>query len=374
MSGPVVVCAPDSFKESMDAATAARVMAEGVRDVHPDADCRLFPMADGGEGFVEAVAASLDADLRTVTVSGALGMPTQARFAIAGELAVLEVAQAVGLGLLPTGARDIMRASTRGVGEMLRMALDAGARRVVVGLGGSSTNDGGAGMLAALGVRFVDAAGDEVDPLPGELHRVQRMDASGLDARLGDVEVTIASDVDNPLLGPRGASAVFGPQKGAAPGQVAQLDRLLQHLATVCGRLEDAGRAGAGAAGGLGWALLAFLDAAMRPGVQVVAEITGLADAVRGADLVLTGEGSLDAQTLSGKTPAGVAGIAARAGVACVALAGRVAPDADVLLGHGIAALVPVVPGAVDLDEALRDGPVNLRRATATVMRLRALR
>lgn len=367
-----VVLAPDSFKESMSAVEAAAAMVRGVRAAAPRTECTAVPMSDGGEGFAAAVGTALGADPLEATVSGARGRPVHATLWRAGDLAVLDVASAIGLALVPPADRNVMASDSRGVGELLLAALDAGTRRLVVGLGGSATVDGGAGMLVALGARLLDADGRTVPPTPEGLTHLDRVDLAGLDRRLADVRVQVACDVTNPLLGPAGASAVYGPQKGATPAQVAQLERVLNRVvdgsAPAARRLAQA--PGAGAAGGLGWALMAFLGAAHRPGVELLAETTGLAAAVAEADLVLTGEGAVDAQTLSGKTVAGVARIAADAGVPCVVLAGRVGSDADPLLAHGVTALVPILPETMDLPTALRQGPVNLERAAATVLRV----
>lgn len=366
-----IVCAPDSFKESMTAAQAAAAMARGVRAVVPDAEVVELPLSDGGEGFLEALTAALGARRVAVDVHGPLGEPRRAEFALASDgLAVIEMARASGLELNPPAERDVWRSSTLGVGELIAAALDAGASRLLLGIGGSATNDGGAGMLAALGVRFLDADGAPLAPTPAGLRRLARVDASGLDPRLAGVRVDVACDVDNPLLGERGASAVFGPQKGATPSDVGELDAVLARLVELDGGELIASAPGAGAAGGLGYALLHHLGATLRPGIDVVAGAVGLADAVRGADLVLAGEGSVDAQTASGKTPMGVASAARAAGVDCVILSGRVAPDADVLLEMGVRALVPIVPQAMDLATALATGESNLERAAATVMRL----
>jgi len=366
-----IVCAPDSFKESLTAAEAAAAMARGVRRAVPDADVLEVPLSDGGEGFLDALTAALGARLVEVEAPDALGRPAVASFALTADgVAVIEMARAAGLERIAPGDRDVWRSSTAGVGRLVTAALDAGARRLVVGIGGSATNDGGAGLLDALGVRFLDAGGRRLEPTPAGLAALASVDASGLDARLASVAVECASDVTNPLCGPRGASAVFGPQKGAGPEDVPRLDALLGRLADLDGGLEVAERPGAGAAGGLGYALMRHLDARLRPGIELVTETVGLADKVRGADLVLTGEGSVDAQTLAGKTPAGVAAVARAAGVEVVILAGRVAPDADVLLDHGVLALVPILPRAMGLAEALATGADNLERAAATVARL----
>ncbi len=368
-----VVCAPDSFKESMTASEAARAMARGVRRVVPDADVVEIPLSDGGEGFLDALSIALGAERVTVDVPDALGRTSTADLGIAGDLAIIEVAQAVGLEAIRPEDRAVVDSSTAGVGVLIRAALNAGVRRIIVGLGGSATNDGGAGMLAELGVRYVDATGQTVTPTPAGLEHVASIDSSGLDPRLTDVTVEAACDVTNPLCGPRGASAVFGPQKGASPEDVERLDALLHRLAALDNGEAVAERPGAGAAGGLGYALMRHLGATMRPGIDLVTDTVGLADAISGADLVLTGEGSVDAQTLDGKTPAGVAAIARTAGMPCVVLAGRVAADADVLLDAGVTALVPILPQVMDLATALRQGPESLERATATTLRLARL-
>jgi glycerate kinase len=368
-----VVLAPDSFKESMSASAAAAAMARGVRRVLPDAECVEVPMADGGEGTTDALVAALGGDLRRVAVRNALGRTVEATYGWTPDgLAVIEVAAAVGLGLIGPSQRDILRSTSSGVADLLTDALDAGATRFILGLGGSATNDGGAGLLTGLGAVLLDDAGEPVPPAPAELGRVARVDLSSLDPRVSRVTIELACDVTNPLLGEHGASAVFGPQKGATPEQVPVLDaalaRLADALALACGH-DVRELPGAGAAGGLGAAFLS-LGARMRRGVEVVVEASGLEQHIRGADLVITAEGSMDFQTLSGKTPAGVAEAAARHGVPTIGLAGRLGQGAEDLIDHGFAAVVPIVRGPVDLPTALRTGPENLELATATVLRL----
>lgn len=365
-----IVCAPDSFKESMTAAQAAAAMAEGAARVLPDAQIDQVPMSDGGEGFLDSLAAALGASVREVEVADALGRPISAHFALAGDLGVIEAAQANGLEHIDPSDRDIWAASSTGVGQLILAAVDAGARRMVVGIGGSATNDGGAGMLAALGARYLDDQGAALTPCPRELTRVASVDLTGLDARLADVVIETACDVDNPLTGPRGASAVFGPQKGASPDDVNQLDALLATLAALDASAQLSKVPGAGAAGGLGHALRAHLGARLRSGIDLVIDTVGLASRVKDADLVLTGEGCVDAQTLAGKTPAGVARVAQEAGVPVVILAGRVGSDADALLDAGVLALMPIGQEPTDLATALEQGAANMTRATATVLRL----
>lgn len=363
-----IVLAPDSFKESMTAADAAAAMARGVRRVAPEAECLLMPMADGGEGTTTALVAALGATLREVATRDALGRPIAAGYGLTADgLAVLEVAAAVGIGLIPPGERDLFRSDSRGVADLMLDALDAGATRLLIGLGGSATSDGGAGMLAGLGVRLLDADGEVVEPNPWGLTRLATVELAGLDPRLAGLRLDLASDVTNPLLGPRGAAAVFGPQKGATAEQVPMLDATLGRLAdalAAAGLPDVRERPGAGAAGGLGAALLA-LGGRLRPGVEVVAEATGLETAILGADLVLTGEGALDDQTASGKTPAGVLALAERHGVPVIAFAGRVGAGSS---GLGFAACVPIVKDTVELATALAEGPSNLEAAVASTI------
>jgi glycerate 2-kinase len=368
----LVVCAPDSYKESMTAPEAAQAMADGVRDADPEAVVIQLPMSDGGEGFAAAIAAATGDLWVPETVPDALGRGVEAGYVWSpgSRRAVVEMATAAGLeGVLPA-ERDVRRSSTRGVGRLVRAALDAGARHIVVGLGGSATNDAGAGLLVELGARFLDDAGVELAPVPVDLERCVAVDVSRLDVRLADCLVEAACDVTNPLLGEQGASAAYGPQKGAGPDDIAYLDAVLARLVSVAppaARLAAA-LPGAGAAGGLGWALLGFLGAHMRPGVELVAETVGLEAAVAVADLVLTGEGSVDAQTLQGKTPAGVAAVAARHFVPVVVLGGRITDEARAL-GSDSVRLVCITPEGQAGTEALRQGPANLRRAAAEVVR-----
>ena len=364
----IVVCAPDSYKESMTAPEAAQAMADGVRDAVPDAVVTQLPMSDGGEGFVAAIAAATGDTWVPVVVPDALGRPIEAGYARspATHRAVIEMASAAGLEAVAPSERNVRRSSTMGVGRLVLAALDAGARHFVVGLGGSATNDGGAGLLVALGVRFLAAEGAELAPVPYDLERCAAIDVSRLDPRLADCLIEAACDVTNPLLGPTGASAVYGPQKGATPNDVAYLDGVLAHLVSLSPPAAKLAAVlpGAGAAGGLGWALLGFLGARMRPGVDLVAETIGLDAAVAVADLVLTGEGSVDAQTLRGKTPAGVAAVARRHGVHVVVLGGRVTEDAAAFASDAVD-LVTITPEVQPLAEALRRGPENLRSAVA---------
>ncbi|PYI52992.1 glycerate kinase [Paenibacillus flagellatus] len=372
-----VVIAPDSFKGSISSVAAAEAIRAGVLRAAPDAGTTIVPMADGGEGTVDAVLAAVGGERLVVPVEGPLGGEVMAAWGLLadGRTAVIEMAAASGLPLVAPEARDPLAATTYGTGQLIRAALDRGATRLLIGLGGSATNDGGMGMAQALGVRFADADGRE---LAGRgcgalLERIASIDASGLDPRFAAAEVTVLSDVTNPLCGPDGASAVYGPQKGATPEAVERLDRGLAHyaerIAAATGRdVRDA--PGAGAAGGLGAGLLAFGRAVVKPGIAVVTELAGFDRAVAGAALVITGEGRTDAQTAYGKVPAGVAAAARPHGVPVVCLSGGLGAGAETLYGHGIAALFSIANRPLALDEAMRDAEPLLAEAAENVVRL----
>ncbi|QNH10718.1 glycerate kinase [Xanthomonas sp. SI] len=369
-----IVIAPDSFKESLSALEAATQIEAGFREVFPAWSYVKVPVADGGEGTVAALVAATGGRVVGRTVTGPLGAPVEAFFGITGDgrTGIVEMAAASGLALVPAGRRDPLAATSYGVGELLLAALDAGARKLIVGVGGSASNDGGAGMTQALGVRLLDAHGRALDAGVGggALARLARIDASGLDPRLRQCAIEVACDVDNPLTGPAGASAVFGPQKGATPALVAQLDANLQHYARVIETdlgIALAGLPGGGAGGGLGAALVAFLGAQLRPGADIVAEALGLDALVADADLVITGEGRLDRQSVHGKTPLGVARIARRHGKPVVAIAGGLGAGAELLHAHGIDAMFGAVQRACTLEQALAEAAANLRLAARNV-------
>lgn len=369
-----IVIAPDSFKESLSAPDVAAAIASGWQEVYPDAECLLRPMADGGEGTVDAVLAAVGGERREMQVRGPLGTPVTAHWGWLGDgTAVIEMAAASGLHWVARDRRDARQASSYGTGELIRAALDAGATRIILGLGGSATNDGGAGLLQALGVRFLDDKGAELAPGGAALAGLEQIDLSGMDARLLSAQVDVAADVDNPLCGPRGASAVFGPQKGATPEHVAELDAALGHYARIVAATLGEDHAlfpGVGAAGGLGFAARAFLKAGFRPGIELVAELSGLAEAVQGADLVITGEGRMDAQTLHGKTPVGVARVAGKAGVPVIALAGSLGEGYQALYGAGIEAAFSLVSGPSSLEQAMADAAVELKARSVDIARL----
>jgi glycerate kinase len=330
-----VLVAPDKFKGSLSAAEVADAVRAGIGRSRPEVPVRVLPVADGGEGTVAAAVAAGFSRV-DVPARGPTGQRITASFALSGATAVVELAESSGLHRLPDGVPAPLTASSAGTGDVLAAAVRAGARRVVLGLGGSACTDGGAGLLSALGARPLDASGVELSPGGAALRDLARLDLSGLDPALSDVDVVLACDVDNPLLGPQGAAAVYGPQKGARPAGVRILEDGLRRWAEVAGA-GHASRPGAGAAGGAGFAALAVLRASMRPGVEVLTELLGFDEAVRGARLVVTGEGRMDAQTLRGKAPAGVA---ARAGdVPVVAVAGQCVLTAAQLRRSGFAAV-----------------------------------
>jgi glycerate kinase len=370
-----IVIAPDSFKESLSALQVADAIEAGMREVWPDAEYVKLPVADGGEGTVQAMIDATGGRRVEHVVTGPLGEPVAAFYGLIegdkdGALAVIEMAAASGLESVPPARRNPMLTTSRGTGELIRMALDAGARRFVLGVGGSATNDGGAGMLQALGVRLLDAEGKEIGPGGGELARLARIDVSGLDARVGMSEFQIACDVANPLVGPQGASAIFGPQKGATPEMVAQLDANLRHYADIIERELGqivADMPGAGAGGGIAAAMVVFLKGRLRPGVEIVLDAVGLDAAVLDADLVVTGEGRIDGQTVQGKTPMGVARVARAHGKPVIAIGGSLALDAGAVHEHGIEAVFAAVRRPCSLAEALGAGAENLRQAARNV-------
>ncbi|MFI1796307.1 glycerate kinase [Streptomyces sp. NPDC020379] len=346
-SGRRVLIAADKFKGSLTAVEVAEHVADGLRRAVPGVRTEALPVADGGDGTVAAAVAA-GFERRTERVTGPLGEPVTAAYALRGDTAVVEMAEASGLRHLPGGRYAPLTAGTYGTGELLRAALDAGAATIVLGVGGSASTDGGAGMLSALGARFTDAHGTPLTSGGGPLAGLARADLSGLDPRLARTRVTLAGDVDNPLTGPKGAAAVYGPQKGASPDDVAALDAALARYARVLAEAigpraaEYAEAPGAGAAGGLGYGALVGLGAAFRPGIEVMLDVLGFAAALDRADLVITGEGSLDAQTLHGKAPVGVAAAARRRGVPVVAVCGVLSLSAGELLGAGIERAYPL--------------------------------
>ena len=352
-----VIVAPDKFKGSLSAPDAARAIGRGVARADPDATIDLVPMADGGEGTVEALVEATGGEYREEPVTGPLGEPVLARYGRLGDgrTAVIEMASASGLVLVPHDRRDPLRASTFGTGEVIRSAAEDGIVRLIVGIGGSATNDGGAGLAQALGFRLLDADGRDLPPGGGSLDRLDRIIGADPDLLLG-VTVEVACDVDNPLCGPRGASRIYGPQKGASPSQVETLDANLAHFARIIERdlgVAVADRPGSGAAGGLGAGMIAFARGVLGPGVSLVIDAVKLPDRLRGADLCLTAEGALDGSSTFGKTAVGVARMARSLGCPTLALAGSIGPGAEDVLLEGIDAYLSLCPGPITLEEAM---------------------
>ena len=362
-----VVLAPDKFKGSLTAAEVAAAVAAGLVDVLPQLETILLPVADGGDGTV-AAALSAGFDEIIVDAVGPTGEPVRAPYALHADRAVVELAAVVGLTGLPEGRFDSLGSSTYGLGLVIADAIRRGAATIVLGLGGSASTDGGSGMVQALGARLLDADGNDLPPGGGNLTRLARLDLSPLRDTLGDTTVIVASDVDNPLLGPNGAAAVFGPQKGADPDEVQRLEQSLrqwsQLVSEATGR-NDAERAGAGAAGGAGFAALALLNAEIRPGIELILDLIDFDRRVVGADLVVTGEGSLDQQSLAGKAPIGVA--RAAAGVRVVAVAGRLQLSPQALREAGISAAYALTDLEPDLDRCIAHASSLLHRVGAQI-------
>ena len=364
-----IAIAIDSFKGSLSSIEAGNAAAEGIRRVISDAECIVRPLADGGEGTVEALAAGLGGELRKVQVTGPAGSSVVATYGIAGTTAVIEMAQAAGITLVSGDEKNPLRTTTFGVGELVKDAIAYGCRRFIVGIGGSATNDAGAGMLQALGFRLLDADGRQVPFGGGSLSSVVKVDRSHVIPEMKDCTFRIACDVTNPLCGEKGASAVYGPQKGASSEMVAALDSALAHFASVVG--GDPDYPGSGAAGGLGFAFREFLGGELKSGVEIVLEETRFEDVVRDADVVVTGEGRLDSQTVMGKAPIGVARMAKKYGKKVLAFCGCATPDAGVVNQHGIDAFFPVLREVVSLEAALDKGnaAANLAATTEQVFR-----
>ena len=369
-----ILLAPQEFKGSLTAPEAVAAMRDGVLRVSPDAGIDEAPLADGGPGTVDAVLAAAGGRASHLRLDGPLGDPVDARWGRIddGATAIIEMAAASGLLRLPPARLDPRRASTFGTGELIRAALDAGVRRLLIGVGGSATNDGGAGAASALGARLLDDAGRPLPPGGAALARLARIDSTGLDPRLARAEIVVLADVRNPLIGPDGASAVYGPQKGADPQAVAELDRALRHFADIVAR--DLGREiatvpGAGAAGGLAGGLVAFAGARIESGLERVADAVRLDARLADADLALSGEGSLDRQSAFGKTVAGVADRAAAAGVPCGAVAGRVRDRAAVLAIPGLLDLEAAAPDDLAEAEAMARAAPLLADATERLLR-----
>ena len=373
-----IVIAPDSYKESLSALEVATQIELGFKEIFPNAQYIKVPMADGGEGTVQAMVEATQGRVLELEVTDPLGRRITGFYGLTGngQMAMIEMAAASGLALVPPAQRDPRITTSYGTGELIVAALNAGARHLILGIGGSATNDGGAGMLQALGVKLLDAQGEQLAPGGAALAQLDRIDASGLDARLADCIIEVACDVDNPLTGERGASAIFGPQKGATPEVVQELDAALKHFAAIIERdlgMDVDAVAGAGAAGGMGAAMMAFLKGQLRPGCEIIAKAVDLDTAVRDADLVITGEGRIDHQTIFGKTPFGVATVAKRYGKPVIGIAGGLGTKAHVVHDHGIDAIFSVLSSICTLDDALRDAEHNVRSSARNIAAVLAM-
>lgn len=367
-----IVIAPDSYKESLSALDVATAIETGFREIYPHAEYVKVPVADGGEGTVEAMVAATQGHIVQVSVTGPLGEPVNAFYGLSGDMrcAYIEMAAASGLESVPPTRRNPLLTTSWGTGELIRHALDAGVAQIIIGIGGSATNDGGAGMAQALGAKLLSAGQQQIAPGGGALETLARIDLSELDPRLADCRIDVACDVTNPLTGPQGASAVFGPQKGATVAMIERLDRGLQHFAQIIDRdldIDVLSLEGGGAAGGMGAALYAFCGANLRPGIEIVTDALGLADLVADADLVITGEGRIDSQTIHGKVPVGVAKVAKRFNVPVIGIAGSLTADVGVVHQHGLDAVFSVLYSVCTLDEALANAAANVRMTARNV-------
>ncbi|EMO4220802.1 glycerate kinase [Klebsiella aerogenes] len=367
-----IVIAPDSYKESLSALDVATAIETGFREIYPHAEYVKVPVADGGEGTVEAMVAATQGHIVQVSVTGPLGEPVNAFYGLSGDMrcAYIEMTAASGLESVPPTRRNPLLTTSWGTGELIRHALDAGVSQIIIGIGGSATNDGGAGMAQALGAKLLSAGQQQIARGGGALETLARIDLSELDPRLADCRIDVACDVTNPLTGPQGASAVFGPQKGATAAMIERLDRGLQHFAQIIDRdldIDVLSLEGGGAAGGMGAALYAFCGANLRPGIEIVTDALGLADLVADADLVITGEGRIDSQTIHGKVPVGVAKVAKRFNVPVIGIAGSLTADVGVVHQHGLDAVFSVLYSVCTLEEALANAAANVRMTARNV-------
>ncbi|SMB87744.1 glycerate kinase [Pasteurella testudinis DSM 23072] len=370
-----IVIAPDSFKESLTALEAADAIETGFKKVFPHATYVKVPMADGGEGTVQSLVDATGGKLLNVEVTAPLGNKTTAFFGLSGDgkTAIIEMAAASGLHLVVSAKRNPLLTTSYGTGELIKAALDQGVEKIILGIGGSATNDGGMGMLQALGVAFRDKQQQPLGYGGAELDRLAELDLSALDPRLRQIELEVACDVDNPLCGEQGASATFGPQKGATAAMVQQLDQALAHFAAVARQqlgINIADTAGAGAAGGMGGGLLLLPKVALRPGVQIVVDAVNLAQQVQDADLVITGEGRIDGQTVHGKTPIGVSKTAKRFNKPVIAISGCLRDDYEAVYQHGIDAVFPIITQLGTLEETLANGRKNLISSAQNIARI----
>ncbi|POP46351.1 glycerate kinase [Superficieibacter electus] len=367
-----IVIAPDSYKESLSALEVATAIEHGFREIYPDAQYVKLPLADGGEGTVDAMVAATKGRVIHVDVTGPLGEPVNGFYGLSGDeqCAFIEMAAASGLELVPSSRRNPLITTSWGTGELILHALDNGARHLIIGIGGSATNDGGAGMAQALGAKLLDQDNNPIAPGGGGLGMLARIDISELDSRLAECRIEVACDVTNTLTGPNGASAVFGPQKGATKEMVATLDGALEHYAQLLARdldIQVLDLPGGGAAGGMGVALHAFCGAELRQGIEIVTDALKLDVQVADADLVITGEGRIDSQTIHGKVPVGVARIAKRHNKSVIGIAGSLTADVGVVHEHGLDAVFSVIYSICTLDAALSNASENVRMSARNI-------
>lgn len=370
-----IVVAPDSFKESLTAKEVAEVIEEGIKRVFPQAEVTKVPLADGGEGTVEAMVEARGGKIILQEVTSPLGERIKGHFGILddGFTGIVEMAQASGLSLVPHSGRNPLLTTTYGTGELIKASLDRGCQRIIVGIGGSATVDGGAGMAQALGAKLLNRAGEQIAFGGGNLGEIVRIDMSSFDSRVENTKILVASDVDNPLCGPKGAARVYGPQKGATPEMVKILEKNLAHFAMMIKKYlnkEVKDIPGAGAAGGLGAGLIAFLGAELTPGIKLIIEASRLEERIKGTDLVISGEGRIDEQTMYGKTPVGVAEIADAEKIPVIIMGGEIRGDVKALYERGVDAVVSCVDRILPLAEAMKEARQSLRQATEQAMRL----
>ncbi|MCB2353965.1 glycerate kinase [Clostridium estertheticum] len=371
----VIVLAPDSFKESMTAKEVCTAMERGIKKANNKITCVHVPMADGGEGTMQSLVDATNGKVYSLEVVGPLGNMVEAQYGILGqgEVGILEMASASGIQLIPAEQRNPLLTTTYGTGQLINACLNHGVKKILIGIGGSATNDGGAGVVQALGGKLLDEQGNELGFGGGELGKLNSINLKNFDPRLKEVVIEVACDVNNPLCGEKGASNVFGPQKGATKEMIGILDDNLKHYADIIKRRlgkDVIDVPGAGAAGGLGAGLLAFLNGTLKKGIEMVIEYTGLEEKVKDADMVWTGEGSIDYQTQYGKTPFGVAAVASKHNKPVIALAGRVGEGIDILYESGIDSIFGIMQGVTSMEEALVNGQENVEKTSENIIRL----
>ncbi|TEW52430.1 glycerate kinase [Psychromonas algicola] len=375
-----IVIAPDSFKESLTAKQVCTAIETGFKRVFPDAMYCSLPVADGGEGTVQSLVDATQGEIVEITVTGPLGTPVQAFYGLLGDnsqTAAIEMAAASGLHHVPVELRDPKKTSSYGTGELIKAALDQGVKKIIIGLGGSATNDGGIGMLSALGIMFTDANNNKIETNGAGLQHIKSINIDALDPRLKECEIMVACDVDNPLCGELGASHVFGPQKGATKEDIEYLDKSLKHYGECIKQqfnIDVLKQAGAGAAGGMGAALLAFTGAQLKPGIELVLEAVQLKQYMQDTNLVLTGEGRIDDQTIYGKTPMGVAKIAKQFNIPVIGVAGSLGKNHQAVYDCGIDAVFAAIPGAMSLQQAFADANHNLENLAENIAQIWSLK